>query len=227
MSYYKIFSSALNHTFWGIFWSVFPKFALQKGQIFYLRVGFQISKWQQLYLLESGLDFMFQCSQYANCTFSPGGGSGQQVYFPSSKHCFNLLQFVMMMRTWFHVQIHILDNKALQKERRQSTIKPPSSSRKTMRRSNSLPVTMITRQDSLTKPVVHTASDSKTPHWKQRGSITVMRSDKGSLASLVQEARHRRSGVQAVGSGRSPLMRRDSLRKLDVSALQHLQPKNN
>ena len=49
MSNQKIFSSALNHTFWGIFWSVFPKFALQKGQIFgtnapYLSVGFQISK---------------------------------------------------------------------------------------------------------------------------------------------------------------------------------------
>ncbi len=49
MSNYKIFSSALNHMFWGIFWSVFSKSALQKGQIFganapYLRVGFQISK---------------------------------------------------------------------------------------------------------------------------------------------------------------------------------------
>ncbi len=49
MSNKKIFSSVLNQTFWGIFWSIFPKFALQKGQIFgadapYLRVGYQISK---------------------------------------------------------------------------------------------------------------------------------------------------------------------------------------
>ena len=46
----KIFSNVLNRKFWGIFWSVFPSFALQKGPIFgtytpYLRVGFQISKW--------------------------------------------------------------------------------------------------------------------------------------------------------------------------------------
>ncbi len=45
----KLIKSALNHTFWGTFWSVFPKFALQKGKIFgadanYLRVGFEITK---------------------------------------------------------------------------------------------------------------------------------------------------------------------------------------
>ena len=49
MSNQKIFSSALTHPFWGIFWSVFSKFALQKGQIFgadapSLRVEFQILK---------------------------------------------------------------------------------------------------------------------------------------------------------------------------------------
>ncbi len=103
-------------------------------------------------------------------------------------------------------------------------MKPPT--RRMLPRSYSLPVT---RQDSVTKPVVqHTTTDPKPNPWKQRGSVAAMRSEKrGSLASIVQETRQRRQGVQAVGRGRPFLMRRDSMRTLDLSALHSAQSKNN